>query len=159
MINARIETVLEKTYKTAVEKRRCLIPADGIYEWKEVGKTKIPYRITIQGGKLFAMAGLWESWKSPTGEVIDSFTIITQEPNKLYREFHKRMAVILLPEQESVWLSEDISPAEALQMIIPYPDEEMQAYRVSDRVGNVKINDPGLIEPVGDEPVQGDLFS
>lgn len=154
MINARIETVEEKTYKNALEKRRCLVPFDGFYEWKTVGKKKKPYRITIQNGKLFTIAGLWETWKAPNGEKIESFTLITQPANKMMSAIHDRMPAILLPEQEKLWIDPTLSTKEALQLIIPYPDEEMEAYPVSDRVGKVSENDAGLIERV---PMEKDV--
>ncbi|MDZ4709591.1 MAG: SOS response-associated peptidase [Saprospiraceae bacterium] len=161
MINARIETVEEKTFKNALEKRRCLVPFDGFYEWKTVGKKKKPYRITIQNGKLFTIAGLWETWKAPNGEKIESFTLITQPANKMMSSIHDRMPAILLPEQEKLWIDPTLSTKEALQLIIPYPDEEMEAYPVSDRVGKVSENDAGLIERVEmeDDAPHADLFS
>lgn len=161
MINARIETVEEKTFKNALEKRRCLVPFDGFYEWKTVGKKKKPYRITIQNGKLFTIAGLWESWKAPNGERIESFTLITQPANTMMSSIHDRMPAILLPEQEKLWIDPTLSSKEALQLIIPYPDEEMEAYPVSDRVGKVSENDAGLIERVAmeEDSPPADLFS
>lgn len=161
MINARIETVEEKTFKNALEKRRCLVPFDGFYEWKTVGKKKKPYRITIQNGKLFTIAGLWESWKAPNGERIESFTLITQPANTMMSSIHDRMPAILLPEQEKLWIDPTLSSKEALQLIIPYPDEEMEAYPVSDRVGKVSENDAGLIERVAmeEDAPPADLFS
>jgi len=138
MINARIETVEEKSFKQALERRRCIVPVDGFYEWKTIGKKKKPYRIVVEHGKLFAIAGLWEKWKSPQGEVIESFTLITQPANKMMSAIH-----------------------EALLLIIPYPDDEMSAYPVSERVGKVSENDASLIEEVkvGDQSEQIDLFS
>jgi putative SOS response-associated peptidase YedK len=160
MINARVETVQEKTFKNALEKRRCLVPFDGFYEWKKVGKKKVPYRITVEGGKLFAMAGLWETWKSPSGEAVESFTILTQPANKKVGAIHDRMPAILLPEQEKLWIDPSLSSSEALQLIIPYPDETTEIYRVSERVNRVGENDPDLVRPVK-ENLEGayDLFS
>jgi putative SOS response-associated peptidase YedK len=160
MINARIETLEDKTFKSALEKRRCLVPMDGYYEWKVSGKKKIPYRIVIEHGKLFAAAGLWEKWKSPTGEIIESYTIITQPATEKMAHIHDRMPAILLPEQEKDWLDVALSGKEALQLIIPYPDELIDSYTVSDRVGKVSENDKALIEEVKvKEEIQGDLFS
>ncbi|MEP7323683.1 MAG: SOS response-associated peptidase [Saprospiraceae bacterium] len=161
MINARIETIEDKTFGQALEKRRCIVPMDGFYEWKTTGKKKKPYRIVVEHGKLFAVAGLWEKWKSPTGEVIESFTLITQPANKMMSSIHDRMPAILLPGQERLWIDPTLSGKEALQLIIPYPDDEMSAYPVSDRVGKVSENDAGLIEEY-DEPEKNeqlDLFS
>lgn len=168
MINARIETVLEKnSFKKAVESRRCLVPMDGFYEWKRNGKEKIPYHITTTNVEIFSAAGLWEKWISHnTGEELYSFTVITQGPNELMKGIHDRMPAILLPEQESLWLDMSISPKEALQIIEPYPSEYMHAKRVSQKVGNVRNNDASLIEEVVDDPsdkkpdgpIQGTLF-
>jgi len=160
MINARIETLDEKTFKNSLEKRRCLVPMDGYYEWKVVGKKKIPHRIVIEHGKLFAAAGLWEKWKSPTGEIIESYTIITQPAIEKMAHIHDRMPAILLPGQEKDWLDSTLSGKEALQLIVPYPDEMIDAYTVSDRVGKVSENDKALIEEVkAIGEFQGDLFS
>lgn len=161
MINARIETVEEKSFKQALERRRCIVPVDGFYEWKTIGKKKKPYRIVVEHGKLFAIAGLWEKWKSPQGEVIESFTLITQPANKMMSAIHDRMPAILLPGQEKLWIDPTLSVKEALLLIIPYPDDEMSAYPVSERVGKVSENDASLIEEVqvGDQSEQIDLFS
>ncbi|MDH3649084.1 MAG: SOS response-associated peptidase [Saprospiraceae bacterium] len=149
MINARVETLLEKSaFKYAVEKRRCLVPMDGYYEWKKTASGKLPYRIVIAEEQLFSMAGLWESWKSPTGEVIKSFTIITQEPSKSIAHIHDRMPAILQPDQENVWLDAGIPAKDVLQILTPYTDDEIHAYTVSKRVGNVNENDVDIITPV-----------
>jgi putative SOS response-associated peptidase YedK len=161
MINARRETIEDKTFGQALEKRRCIVPMDGFYEWKTIGKKKKPYRIVVEHGKLFAIAGLWEKWKSPSGELIESFTLITQPANEMMSSIHDRMPAILLPGQERLWIDPSLSIKEALQLIIPYPDEDMTAYPVSDRVGKVSENDAGLIEEY-DEPEKNeqlDLFS
>lgn len=152
MINARIETLEDKTFKQSLEKRRCIVPLDGFYEWKTTGKKKKPYRIVVEHGKLFAVAGLWEKWKSPQGEVVESFTLLTQPANKMMSGIHDRMPAILLPGQERLWIDPSLSAKEAMQLIIPYPDEEMSAYAVSDRVGKVSENDAGLIEEVTENP-------
>ena len=157
MINARIETVLEKnSYKKAAHTKRCLIPSDGFYEWKKEGSKKIPYRICKKDGSLYAYAGLYSSWTSPKGEKIDSFTILTQKPNALAAEIHDRMPVILIEEHEKLWLSEDVPTEELIQMLQPYPAELMLAYEVSDRVNNVRNNDASLIEENNEG--QGTLF-
>jgi len=151
MINARIETLFEKsTFKMAVAKRRCLVPADGFYEWKKVegpdGKmTKQPYRIQTTDQEVFSMAGLWDRWKAPDGQTLFSFTVITQGPNELMKDIHDRMPAILTPEQEELWLSDDLSPQELVDMIEPYPTEQMKAYPVSKKIGNVRNNSKDLI--------------
>lgn len=160
MINARVETILEKSaFKNALNKRRCLVPMDGFYEWKKAGKEKIPYRIVVKNRKVFMAAGIWETWKNPKEEVIHSFTIITQEPNELMRPIHDRMPAILLQEHESTWIDPELPTEEALKVIAPYPDELMHAYTVSKRVGKVSENDAALIEEVNYESnEQGSLF-
>ena len=169
MINARIETVLEKnSFKKAVESRRCLVPFDGFYEWKREGKDKTPFYIQTTNTEIFSVAGLWEKWKSnATGEEIYSFTILTQGPNELMASIHDRMPAILLPEQENLWLDMSISPEEALKIIEPYPSEFMKAVEVDPKVGNVRNNDASLIIPVQPSskkkdkpqgPIQGELF-
>ena len=163
MINARIETIEDKTFKNALEKRRCIVPFDGFYEWQTEGKKKKPYRIIVEHGKLFAIAGLWEKWTSPEGEIVESFTLITQPANTMMSKIHDRMPAILLPGQEKLWIDPTLSAKEALQLIIPYPDESMQAYPVDARVGKVSENDAALIEewvePTNPKMDQLDLFS
>ena len=156
MINARIETVMEKAaFKHAMQKRRCIVPFDVFYEWKKRGKKeKHPYRIITTNTDIFSIAGLWEKWKSPGGEMIESFTLITQPPNKLLESIHDRMPAVLMPDEEKHWLDMDISPQDALELIKPYPEEFMRAYKVTKRVGKVSENDPGLIEEIKDSPPQ-----
>ena len=105
MINARAETLAEKpAFRSALKKRRCIIPADGFFEWKKLGKLKQPFRIVLKNREPFGFAGLWEHWKSPDGEEILSCTIITTEANELLKAVHERMPVILDREAEAVWL-------------------------------------------------------
>jgi len=148
MINARIETLFEKSsFKQAVTKRRCLVPADGFYEWKKTSEGKQPYRIQTTDQEIFSMAGIWERWKNPQdGQLIFSFSVITQGPNELMEDIHNRMPAILRAEQETLWLADDLSPKDLVEMIEPYPSEHMKAYPVSMRVGNVRNNDARLIE-------------
>jgi putative SOS response-associated peptidase YedK len=148
LINARMESVLEKpAFKYAMEKRRCLVPFDGYYEWLKKGGKKIPYRITVKGQVIFSIAGIYEYWKSPSGEFIKSFSLITHEPSSSIRYIHDRMPAILLPENELAWIDMNISPKEALKLLAPYPDEGLEAYTISQRVNKVTENDPELIEP------------
>ncbi len=159
MINARIESVLEKSaFKYAMEKRRCLVPMDGYYEWKKNGRKKVPYRIITTDQDIFSVAGLWETWKSPEGQLIQSYTLLTQPPSESIADIHDRMPAILRRDQEAHWLATDISPAEALSMIAPYPPEALRAYRISDRIGKVTENDASLILEVNDGQNQTDLF-
>jgi putative SOS response-associated peptidase YedK len=157
MINARKETLLEKnSFKSAVENRRCLVPADGFYEWQKSEKGKQAYHISLVGQKLFAMAGLWDKWISPDGTEVYSYTVITQEPNTLMKDIHDRMPAILTPEQESLWLSDELSPQQLLDSITPYADNQMTAKKVSKRVNNVRNNDKGLLDD--DKEEQLSLF-
>ena len=162
MINARAETVATKpAFRAAFRARRCLIPADGFYEWRKEGTQKQPYRIGRQDGEVFALAGLWEHWQGPDGEVIDSCTIIVTAANDLLRPIHDRMPVILDPADFDVWLEGGPEAANAAAALLrPYPSGALAAYPVSTRVNSPKNDDAGLIAPVSDspEPAQGTLI-
>ncbi|QQS47573.1 MAG: SOS response-associated peptidase [Acidobacteriota bacterium] len=150
MINAKSETLAEKpSFKRAFAKRRCLIPADGFYEWRKKGKgPSQPFYIHLKDDGLFAFAGLWEEWKSPEGEVVVTCTIITIDPNELVAGIHNRMPVILRRENEAAWLDpkNDISTAAGLMQT--YPGELMDAYQISRAVNNPRFDDQSCIEPV-----------
>lgn len=150
MINARGETITEKaSFKNAFKKRRCLIPADAFYEWKRMDnpKEKIPYRIFLKDQPIFSMAGIWEVWKAPAGEYIRSFSIITISPNRLMAEIHDRMPMILSKKDEKTWL-ESNNQDELLGLIKPYPEEKMDAYRISNLVNSPRNNSKEITEPV-----------
>ena len=154
MINARAETVAEKpAFKNALRKRRCLILADGFYEWRKEEKGKTPMYITIKGGvsqsrATFAMAGLFETWKSPEDELVRSCTIITTSPNALMEQIHNRMPVILPREAEATWLDPQVEDQEALtSLLVPFPAEEMDAYVVSTLVNSAKNDFPECMMP------------
>jgi len=138
MINARAETVATRpAFRVALRKRRCLIPADGFYEWQPAGRRKQPVYITLKSREPFSFAGLSETWTSPEGEEVRSCTIITCEANDLMKPIHDRMPVILSKEAESVWLDPTIQdPALLLPLLVPYPAEEMEVYPVSTWVNN-----------------------
>ncbi len=151
MINARGETVAEKpSFRTALRKRRCLILADGFYEWQKLGgKQKRPMRITLTSGEPFAFAGLWETWKDPEGELIKSCTIITTSANERLSPIHDRMPVILPQEQESFWLDQEVEDPVALSSVIAsYPDDELDAFEVSTLVNNTRNKGPEVMDPV-----------
>ena len=150
MINARAETVAERpSYRTALQRRRCLVIADGFYEWQREGKARRPMRITLQSGEPFAFAGLWETWRDPEGERLQSCTIITTTPNELVRPIHDRMPVILPPDLEPLWLDPDVKdPAVLSNILAPYPPENMQAYEVSALVNTPSNNNPEVIRRV-----------
>ena len=149
-INAKAEGIESKpAFRKAFERRRCLVPVDNFYEWEKTGTGKQPYAIALADRGIMALAGLWENWHSPAGEWIRSFAIITTQPNELCAELHNRMPVVLKPDVWSAWLGEQPATVRDLKaMLAPYPSAEMTAWPVSARVGNVKNNDPSLIEPV-----------
>jgi putative SOS response-associated peptidase YedK len=152
MINARAETLTEKpSFRAAFRRRRCLIPANGFFEWKQDvgGKTKTPLYIRLKSGQPFALAGLWERWDSKDGSTIFSCTIITTQPNELLQSIHNRMPVILPPHTYTHWLDPgEPNLSDLAGLLQPYPAEEMTAYPVS-RLVNSPANDlPACIEPV-----------
>ena len=144
LINARAETVAEKpAFRSAFRKRRCLVVADGFYEWQqqENKKQKQPFYFRLSDGEPFAFAGLWEHWQDATGEEIESCTVLTTEANDLMRPIHNRMPVILEPKNYDLWLDSEATKLELLQPLLhPYPTEEMTAYPVS-TVVNKPVND------------------
>jgi len=150
MINARAETVATKpAFRVALRKRRCLIPADGFYEWQQVGRRSQPVYITLKTREAFSFAGLWEAWTSPDGEEINSCTIITTEANDVLKPIHDRMPVILTREAEAVWLDPTIQdPERLLPLLTPYPSEEMEAYPVSTKVNNPVHDTPECVLPL-----------
>ncbi len=148
MINARAETVPEKpSFRRAFRSRRCLILADGFYEWRKTGGGKQPHYIRLEDGSPFAFAGLWESWKN--GREIRSCAIITTEANEIVGEIHDRMPVILHPEDYDLWLDPDFDEKDPLTTLLkPYPASEMEAYPVSRYVNSPSNDDPGCVQPV-----------
>ena len=149
MINARAETVAEKpAFRDAFRRRRCLIPADGFYEWKQAGTAKQPFHIRLKDGGDFAFAGLWERWRGE-GQEIESCSIIVTDANDLLRPIHDRMPVILDPADYAAWLDPENRDAEALaQLLKPYPAGQMEAVPVSRRVNSPKVDEASLLEPV-----------
>jgi putative SOS response-associated peptidase YedK len=155
-INARGETVATNNiFRDAFQRRRCLVPADGFYEWQKAGGKTQPYAIVPEEGAIFAFAGLWERWKNPAdGSVLRSFTIVTGLPNPLTRPIHERMPVILPKAVWPLWLGEtEADPDELLALLSPYPAELMRAYPISPAVGNVKNDEPGLLNPLTGEAI------
>ena len=149
MINARSETITEKSsYKSPFQKSRCLVLADSFYEWKGKGKTKQPFRILMRSRQPFYFAGLYSEWKSPEGNLIPSYTIITTEPNELVASIHNRMPVILAKDAALTWLTAGTEEIDLLNLLRPYPVEEMEAYPVSKAVGNVRNDTEELILPL-----------
>lgn len=148
MINARAETIAEKpSFRAAFESRRCLVPADGFYEWRLEDGKKQPFRIGMKGGAPFSFAGLWEHWASPEGEKIESVAIVTTVANARLQPIHARMPVILDPDDYDQWLGAEAGSSRQALMR-PYPVENMAFYRVGLRVNSVRHDDPDCIAPL-----------
>ena len=149
MINARGETLAQKpSFRSALKKRRCLIVADGFFEWKKLGRDKQPFLVQLAGGAVFGFAGLWEFWNNPAGDRIESCTIITTSPNELLRDIHDRMPVILHPEKYTPWLRNSTPERSLQQLLVPYPAAEMEIYRVSSLVNNPENDSLSCIKPL-----------
>jgi putative SOS response-associated peptidase YedK len=161
MINARAESLAEKpSFRTSLRRRRCLIWADGFYEWATIpGRPrKVPVRVTLKSEEPFAFAGLWDVWHSPGGDEILSATIITTAPNSLMARFHHRMPVILPSEDYDPWLvEEEVTPESVLPILKQYPAELMTARPVSYAVNSATVNNPSCLDPFP-EPIDLDLF-
>lgn len=148
LINARAETLPEKpAFRAAFKRRRCLVVADGFYEWRKDGATRTPLFIRLKSGEPFALAGLWDVWQPPEGEPARSFTVITTEPNELVATIHNRMPAILTREAERAWLDESAGPLELMAMLRPFDPQQMEAWDVSRRVNTPANDDAGLIAP------------
>jgi putative SOS response-associated peptidase YedK len=143
IINARSETAAAKpSFRELLRTRRCLIPADGFYEWKREGKEKLPFCFTLVDDSAFALAGLWERWKSSQGQVVESCAILTTTANELMSDIHDRMPVIVPPNGYGRWLDPGFTNLTELQSLLkPYPAGAMRRYRVSQRVNQVKNDD------------------
>lgn len=150
MINARSETVAEKpAFRVAFRRRRCLVLADGFYEWQRLERGKQPFYVRLRDGRPFAFAGLWEHWEGSGGVTIDSCTLLTTEPNSLLRPVHNRMPVILVPKNYDLWLDPGVQKAELLRpLLCPYPSEALAAYPVSLWVNSPQNDGPRCIEPL-----------
>jgi putative SOS response-associated peptidase YedK len=161
-INARSETVATTaSFREPFKSQRCLIPADGFYEWKRNGKMKQPYCFEVNDGELFAFAGLWDRWRDLQGNVTESCTILTTTPNSLLVDIHDRMPVILNPADYDLWLDPGFKDAGSLsEMLKPFDAALMKRYPVSTRVNNVLNDDPDCARPLDREPspVQSLLF-
>lgn len=153
LINARAETVAEKpAFRSAFKRRRCLVIADGFYEWQRQQGKKQPFYFRLKDGQPFGFAGLWEIWHSPQGEEITSCTIVTTTANELLEPIHDRMPVILAPEDYDLWLDTGVQTPEKLQPLLdPYPAQAMTAYPVSNLVNKPQHNSPECIIPLSEE--------
>ncbi len=149
LINARAETAATKpAFRAAYRHRRCLIPADGFYEWKRESGKKQPYFISMSDDKVFAFAGLWEHWENPEGSVIESCTILTTSANELVQSIHDRMPVILDPRNYHVWLDPKTKVAAILQDLLkPYPGQEMTMRAVHPRMNKASYDAADCVAP------------
>lgn len=149
MINARSETAADKpSFRRAFAKQRCLVPADGFYEWKPVtAKLKWPMRIVLKSRDAFAFAGLWDEWRGPDGKALRTFTILTTEAPPSLRSVHDRVPVILTPDDEAAWLDPAADAQTLRAAMAPPPDDRLEAYSVSPLVNSAKADEPACIEP------------
>ena len=148
MINARSETAPEKpSFRRAFRERRCLIPADGFYEWQRTNGAKQPFYIHMEDGRPFAFAGLWESWGRGGEGEIRTCTILTTAANAVVGEIHERMPVIVAPDAYDVWLDPSSERDELTGLLAPYPEDEMEAYPVNRFVNSPSNNDSRCVEP------------
>ena len=150
LINARSETAATKpAFRDAFRLRRCLIPADGFYEWQKTVKAKQPYCFEVNDGALFAFAGLWDRWKDPSGQWVKTCSILTTTPNAVTSSIHDRMPVILDPDNYDLWLDPGMTNVEAVsEMLKPYDAGMMRCYPVSTRVNHVANDDAECSAPV-----------
>ena len=148
--NARGETVADKpSFRDAFQRRRCLVPADGFYEWKTEDKQKQPYYFSLKSGEPFALGGVWESWRAPNGDILRTCCLITTGPNEIMLPVHDRMPVIVSPNDYEAWLTGEVG--DALGLVRPYRTDEMQAWAVSRRVSRSGEEGADLVWPAGDE--------
>jgi putative SOS response-associated peptidase YedK len=153
LINARGESVLDKpAFRAAMRRRRCLIPADGFYEWPRQGGAKRPHYIRRRSGAPMAFGGLWETWIGPNGEETETAAIVTTKANAALTPFHDRMPVILAPENFDAWLDPNIDGPEAMSLIAPMPNDELEIYPVSAAVNRVANDTPELSQPAHGAP-------
>jgi putative SOS response-associated peptidase YedK len=160
-LNARSETLTTKpAFRDPILRKRCLIPSDGFYEWQKMGSVKQPYCFEVGEGELFALAGLWDQWESPEGQIIESCSILTTAANSLVADLHDRMPVIVPADMYDLWLDPDVTNFEAIRDVLkPYDASLMRRYPVSRKLNNSKIDDAESAVPVTlDRPTQGQLF-
>ena len=148
LINARLETLDEKSaFRSSLQRRRCIIPANGFYEWQKRASGKAPFYITRDTGDPFCFAGLWDTWTAPTGESLNSFTIITTVPAESLKSIHNRMPLVLPRELENIWLAGPGQDDMKLFLSLLRPEDRFVVYRVSDRVNKPANDSPELIVP------------
>jgi putative SOS response-associated peptidase YedK len=161
MINARSETAATKpAFRDPLASRRCLVPADGFYEWVRTGKTKQPYCFEVNDGELFAFAGLWDRWKDPSGQWVKSCSILTTTPNAVTSPVHDRMPVILAPVDYDLWLDPGMTNVAAVsETLKPYDARMMRCYPVSTRINHAANDDPECSARVELNATQTGLFA
>jgi putative SOS response-associated peptidase YedK len=148
MINARVESVLERpAFRDAIRRRRCLVPADGFFEWQGKARARRPFHLALPGGALFAIAGLYERWHGPGGEVVDSFTLLTRAARGAVAPLHDRMPLIIDPPGYAAWLAPDAPTAALLAALPETRGAGLEARPVSSRVNDVRNDDPGCLAP------------
>ena len=160
MINARVETLAQRpAFREALQARRCLVAADGFYEWADLGGAKQPYHIGLPEGGPFAFAGLWERWQDPNGEALESCTLITTEAAPALCEIHARMPLIVSPQRYEDWLDPGRAPAQDLLVrLVAEAPTDFALHPVSDRVNHARIDDAACLTPAAPEPRQESLF-
>lgn len=153
LINARAETAADKpSFRSAYKHRRCLLPADGFFEWVKIPNGKQPHYIRFTDRRVFAFGGLWERWTPPDGDPVESCTILTTRPNRLIASLHDRMPVIIPSERFGDWIDRNpLSADTAETMLLPHSADQMEAVPVGSRVNSPKNDDPRCVEPVGEQ--------
>jgi putative SOS response-associated peptidase YedK len=161
MINARSETAITlPAFRDAMKSRRCLIPADGFYEWQKKGNAKQPYCFEVEDGKLFAFAGIWDRWKNPSGDILETCSILTTTPNAMTSVVHDRMPVILDPEGYDLWLDPGMRNVNvASELLKPYDAQVMRCYPVNTRLNRVANDDEECSRPLEISQTQNSPFS
>lgn len=159
IINVHAETILEKTaLKRSMMKTRCIVPADGFYAWKKIGKkTTVPYRFVLTDTDLFSFAGVWEEFEDEDGNELHTFSIITTIANELVASVQERMPAILTPASEKIWMDQESSESTLINLLQPYPADKMNYYPVSPRILDSSINVPSLIIPTPPSDQFGNL--
>ena len=160
-LNARSETITTTpAFRDSILTKRCLIPADGFYEWRKMGSVKQPYCFEVGEGEVFALAGLWDQWTSPDGEIIESCTILTTTPNSLVADLHDRMPVIVPPDKYDLWLDPDVTDIKVIRDILkPYDAKLMRLYPVNRKLNNSNNDDAESASRITlDIPTQEQLF-
>jgi putative SOS response-associated peptidase YedK len=157
LINARAESVATRAaFRDAFRQRRCLVPAQGFYEWKKFGRAREPWLVRLKGGRTFAFAGVWDRWTGGQG-AIESCALITTPANAVVAPIHGRMPVVIHRRAYEAWLDPDAEEADLRALLEPFPPEAMEAFPVSPRVNRTDVDDPDLVRPVQPEPDPGQM--